>query len=325
MFPEDIIYWFKSRGISEVTLRYFGIWWNGSNIVIPIKDPLYKTLFNKYRRNPIDEKGPKYTYDKGAKISLYNYDPTQNKILFCEGELDAVRLHEIGVHAVSSTGGAGSFQEEWLETFKDKNLIVCLDNDDAGIKGMLKIALLRPETRFISFPQYWKGKDVTDFLKNHTPEEFLKLMESAYELPIPKVDDVHNIKKSLSLCIDLRRTLKNKNLSQTLLENFVNYLSEERIKIKNKKEKKEFTENIDNIKNIPITDFIDFNIAGFSKCIFGGHRDKTPSMKYFKDSNTVYCFGCSSYADIISVVRIQRKLDFVNAIKYLKEKYGIKN
>ena len=325
MFPEDIIQWFITRGISEKTLRYFGVWWDGKKIVIPIKDPLYKTLFNKYRRNPIDEKGPKYTYDVGAKISLYNYNPEENKIIFCEGELDAVRLHEANIYAVSSTGGAGSFQEEWIPLFKDKQLIVCLDNDSAGIRGMLKISLLRPETRFISFPQYWKGKDVTDFLKNHTPEEFLKLIDCAYQLPIPKVYDVKEIKKSLGLCVDLRRTLRLKNLSTELLEYFVNHLNEEKIKVKNKTDKKQFTENIDNVKNVPITDFIDFNIAGFAKCIFGGHKDKTPSMKYFKESNTVYCFGCSQYADIISVIRLREKLDFVSAIKYLKERYGIRN
>lgn len=323
MFPEDILTWFKSRGISEATLRNFGIWWNGQKIVIPIKDQSNKTLFSKYRRNPSIEEGPKYTYDKGANISLYNYDPSKKNILFCEGELDVVRLSEAGIYATTSTGGAGSFQSEWLEVFKDKPLIVCFDNDEAGMRGMLKIALLRPETRFISFPEYWNGKDITDFLTNHSIEEFKTLLASAYELPV-----FTDFKKSLNLCTTLRRTLKYKKLSQKLLEHYVIYLNEEKLREKTKKDKKEFTEDINNIKSIPITDFIDFDMAGFARCIWhksSGRIERTPSLHYYQKTNTVYCFACCKYADVISVVRETQNLSFIEAVNFLKEKYGIKN
>lgn len=320
MFPEDILTWFQSRGISEAMLRHFGIWWNGKQIVIPIKDETGKTIFNKFRRDPRTEEGPKYIYEKGNSISLYNYNPNKKDYLMCEGELDVIRLATEDIYAITSTSGASSFQEGWLESFKDKNLVVCFDNDDAGIKGMLKIGILRPETRFISFPEYWSGKDITDFLKNHTKQEFEKLIEHAYELPFPYDK---NYTQAMGVANDVRRTLKRKRLSCVLISAFISYCVNEREKEERKKEKKNFDNDINSVKDIPITDFIDFNIANFGSCLW--HKEKTPSMKYYPESNTIYCFGCNKYADVISVVRKLHNSTFVDTINFLKEKYAIKN
>lgn len=70
------------------------------------------------------------------------------------------------------------------------------------------------------------------------------------------------------------------------------------------------------LKQIPIDRFISFNSSGMAKCIF--HNEKTPSMKYYKKSNTVHCFGCGKTADVIDIVRELNKCTFKEALKILK-------
>ena len=65
-----------------------------------------------------------------------------------------------------------------------------------------------------------------------------------------------------------------------------------------------------------ISEFIQFNRSGMAKCIF--HEDKTPSLKYNKDTNTCYCFGsCGKLFDVIDVARAQNNLDFKGAVRLL--------
>jgi len=77
--------------------------------------------------------------------------------------------------------------------------------------------------------------------------------------------------------------------------------------------------NIDKAKERPISDFVEFNHAGYAECIFG-HIDKTPSMYYYDKNKQVHCFSCGTTADVIDVVKIKFNLDFINAVKYILNK-----
>lgn len=68
-------------------------------------------------------------------------------------------------------------------------------------------------------------------------------------------------------------------------------------------------------KNYPITDLIKFNCAGFAPCIF--HSEKTGSMKYYKGSNSVHCFGCKTTGDSIKVAQQLFGENFINTVKRL--------
>ena len=59
----------------------------------------------------------------------------------------------------------------------------------------------------------------------------------------------------------------------------------------------------------------------FGICPF--HDEKTPSFSVNQDKQIYKCFGCGVGGSSINFVMEIEKLDFVEAIKYLGEKYGI--
>jgi hypothetical protein len=66
-------------------------------------------------------------------------------------------------------------------------------------------------------------------------------------------------------------------------------------------------------KEMPITNYIKFNSQQKAKCIW--HEEKSPSLHYNKKGNTIYCFSCTKYADVIGVVMAQQGLTFPDAVK----------
>ena len=61
-------------------------------------------------------------------------------ILFLEGEKDADRVAEMGFVASTFVGGTGKWRDEYLEYFRDADIVLVPDNDQPGIKGMQDIA-----------------------------------------------------------------------------------------------------------------------------------------------------------------------------------------
>lgn len=236
--------WLIKRGIKESILESFDIHSAYNKIVIPVKDAKGITLYNKYRRDPEEITGPKYTYDVGATIRLFNIGilSETKKIIICEGELDVLCLKSYGFDAVTSTGGAMSFQKDWVPFFADKEVFVCLDNDQAGTKGVLKICEMIPGAKVIPLPIEVGLKDVTDFFGKYDKNFFEALLKVALPLQITKKEE--SIKRS-------PRTKKE-------------------------------GDRIQQAKNIPITDFLKFNSMGKTSCPF--HIDKTPSLQLYKNN-----------------------------------------
>lgn len=68
-------------------------------------------------------------------------------------------------------------------------------------------------------------------------------------------------------------------------------------------------------RTVPISNFISFNRGLFHTCIF--HKEKTASMKYNPSTNTVKCFGCGKFSDVITVYQHLRGVTFKEAVKEL--------
>lgn len=54
------------------------------------------------------------------------------------------------------------------------------------------------------------------------------------------------------------------------------------------------------------------NSKGYISCPF--HKEDTPSLKLYPDSNTFYCFGCGTGGDVISLVQKIFHLNFAGAL-----------
>ncbi len=71
-------------------------------------------------------------------------------------------------------------------------------------------------------------------------------------------------------------------------------------------------------KEMPLEDFLEFNSAGFAKCIW--HQEKTGSLHKIKGKNRVYCFGCSKSGDVVDVVMEINKCTLPEALKIILRK-----
>lgn len=162
-----------SRGITDAAIEAYGISGDDEKIIIPVTNKDGKFLFNKYRTYP--QKG--YFYDRGFEASLFGLQTIDDRwCVLCEGELDAVRLYSEGYPAISGTGGAGTFKEKWI-TSLPKTVFICYDSDSVGKEAAKKIHWMIPGSRIITLPE--DTKDITDFFKTHTKEDFENLLANA--------------------------------------------------------------------------------------------------------------------------------------------------
>lgn len=343
--PDRIIHWLRERGISnDVISSRLG--WNGTHIVIPIFGKDGSVLFNKYRKDPEDlSDSPKYLYDKGATAALYGIDRNvtsprlgfaQNTVYLCEGELDALRLMSADYAAFSTTGGSGTFLDEWAILFSDSDVVVCYDNDEAGIKGAIKVQVQIPHARLLALPQ-GEWKDVTEFLQKNTTAKFDMLVDEAKSYFIPlEPETVIESKKQIKETVDALKTavescmlaLREANqkqrgdydilyvLRQYLLARFDHYTrllkSWDRTGVSD-------GPKVVRAKGVPVTQFLIFNRQGFCKCLW--HTDSRPSLFYNKENskfpNTVKCFSCGFKGDVIDVIMKLRGCTFKEAVNEL--------
>jgi hypothetical protein len=173
--PERIRKYLNNRGIKDEIINSFklgyGTFYNKRYITIPISgEDGYNFL--KLRQDPEDGDG-KITYPKGAEAQLFGLllGATDTQVL-CEGELDALALISEGCSALTSTHGAGTFKEEWIDENikKAKSIYVCYDNDEAGRNGSLKVLKILEKLGLrnvynITLPdEVGDGGDITDYL-----------------------------------------------------------------------------------------------------------------------------------------------------------------
>ncbi len=62
------------------------------------------------------------------------------------------------------------------------------------------------------------------------------------------------------------------------------------------------------------------NLVGL--CPF--HSEKTPSFTVYPDNGSFYCFGCGAGGDVITFVRRMENLDYVEAVKFLSQRAGLR-
>jgi hypothetical protein len=81
-----------------------------------------------------------------------------------------------------------------------------------------------------------------------------------------------------------------------------------------KKQSGRVTENdVARAREYPVNELIEFNRSGFANCIW--HNEKTPSLKYYPKTNSVYCHACGQHGDSIAIYQQLHHVLFLQAIR----------
>ena len=151
-------------------------------------------LYQVVRYNPRDFRpcraDGKYTLEGVQRVPyrLENLSLTIEKgerIFFVEGEKDADRGNNEGLYCTTVAGGAGKWRSEYEKYFKNVDVILIPDNDDAGFRGVQRIAekitSVSKRIRILPLPGVKKGGDLSDWfdIDGNSSIKLLQLADSA--------------------------------------------------------------------------------------------------------------------------------------------------
>lgn len=188
----DLKYW-ESYGISLKWLKYADVYPISHKIIIK-EDISYAFGADKYAYayvefkegkttlkiyQPFNTNGYKWSnrHDRSV-ISLWTKVPkTGDKVCICSSLKDALCLWaNTGIPSLAVQGEGYGISDTAINELKSrfKNIFICFDNDDAGIKDAIKLA---KDTGFINIvlPKFEGGKDISDYYKAINDKEKFKI------------------------------------------------------------------------------------------------------------------------------------------------------
>ena len=215
MNNDNILNWFKNRGISAETLRKMSVTngkeWMPANpskgVRLPNGGETEVIKFNYLKDGEIVATKLR-SFDKQFRrmaatsafqpLIPYNLDGIkgENTCYITEGEIDALSLVEIGItNVISVPNGPDRYDLRWLcncfdEYLYDKDTIfICADNDDSGIVFANALARQIGKAHVYVITDYGTRadgtpcKDINDCLTNNGPETLrLKLTSGATQV-----------------------------------------------------------------------------------------------------------------------------------------------
>ena len=205
--------YFKLRGISPETLDYADVRQDEhGNIVWNYYDTNDVLTMVKYRPSRKIKKGENKCWcQKGADTSplLFNMNRinTTSPLLICEGEPDCLTAIEVGfANTVSVPLGSNNYhwiEENWDWLNQFETIIVCSDNDDAGIRMQKEVVyrLGTWRTKVVDIPPVGTTvsgdrvqiKDLNEALYYGGKTAVLNLILNARDSPVQGVVDFSDI------------------------------------------------------------------------------------------------------------------------------------
>jgi DNA primase len=135
---------------------------------------LGRCLFSEEERQKLELN--KYTYSSGCRKDLYVYglDKAKNSIIandcviLVEGQFDAISLHNNNITNTVALGWANLSRYQMFQIHRyTNNIIVMLDNDEAGQKGKVRIREKFKDIANIKLISPPKGfKDIDEFFRD---------------------------------------------------------------------------------------------------------------------------------------------------------------
>ena len=206
-----VVDWFKTRGISEQTLKKLKV--SVGKEFMPQTGKQENTIqFNylvggnltniKYR-----DGRKNFKLYKGAEKVFYNIDSIvgHDDCVIVEGEMDVLALHEAGItNAISVPNGATlntnnlDYLDNCIDYFEDKKkIIIAVDNDPPGIALQQElIRRLGAEVCFIS--TFDDCKDANEYLLKHGSKELMSRIKQAHPVPLENVTTFKDIEDEVT-------------------------------------------------------------------------------------------------------------------------------
>ena len=125
-------------------LRYVGLFNDRGNLRYYKHPLIFPYLDSQNRASHFQARAlerstePKELHLRGTVPFPYNVSALDQKmgwIYLCEGVVDTLTMLQQDIAAVGIPG-VRSFKADWVPLFKNKNVVLCLDHDEAGRKGM---------------------------------------------------------------------------------------------------------------------------------------------------------------------------------------------
>lgn len=332
---QEIIKYTKEHLLTQDLWTKYNLWGGPDFIEIPIKDENGKRLFSKYR---VFGGKDKYRYEKGSSMALFNADKITagvSNVTIVEGEFDAMVLHEFKNDSrdavVSSTGGAGTWKEEWNKFLENKYVNILLDNDEAGMVGAFKVwEKISISNKYVAISLIETHKDICQLLYNDKENYYKHILGifigfSLYDFPKKTWKEKNAVFKQMFSDLDVMEMSVNTQQVITYITAFREFLSKiyhrEKPIRKMKKIWSDSEITLEKIRSVPITNFIKFSHNGTAQCIF--HTDSDPSMHYnppnSKFPNTIKCFSCGKFCGVVDVVMQLNNIGFSEAVEILKK------
>lgn len=319
------------RHISHEVSRAAGLSLHKDFLSIPVRDTEGNVLFRKYRRDPNSTVGPKYRYDRGATASLYGAEtlcdlPPGDTVIVVESELDSLALRTLGYNAVSGTGGAGTWRDEWTELLAPFKVTFFYDADVAGIEGMVRASSKVPESRIALMPVQY-GKDATEVIHNGNTHDLSEAIASAsaWGFPHPDMESKEKMARYRDLgkrVSAMRADLLASDTGTPFHINIIgDWIDKEVAKLRAEvssrdpvRKRDDLTSDIERARTFPIKRLIKVNREKKALCL--AHQDSTPSMHVYDDH--AYCFVCQTRFSPIDVYMTINKVDFKTAVAALQ-------
>lgn len=194
----NLIEFFKKRGISKQTLELAKVKEINNSVVFDYYDIENKIVNRKYRK--IDKK--EFMAEKDGKPIFYNMQniDLNYPLTIVEGEADVLACIESGYfNAVSIPNGVNGLDcielcWDWLEHFK--KIIIFVDLDESAEECREKLIERLGDWRcYVVNRQCECCKDANDILLKHGKEKVIEAIETAKEIPNEQLITIDQIKK----------------------------------------------------------------------------------------------------------------------------------
>ena len=203
---DDIIKWFKRRGIGKTTLSNWKI--TESREYFPQSNEIKTAInFNYYRNGELinikyrDNK-KNFKLFKNGELIFYGLDNIKKmeKIYIVEGEIDALTFHEAGIFSVCSVPNGANLGKQKLEYldncwnyFTDKKeIVLCTDNDQPGLSLRNELArrLGQGKCSYVDFGEF---KDANDLYLKLGTSGLKNVIEKRKSFPIEGILNIDDI------------------------------------------------------------------------------------------------------------------------------------